>query len=102
LTQYQGSKGHSATSDVVLERKDQEGDDFLSGNLCPFLMNEPPVVRAYFDVQGNDGQLSQQVFECLWLYWYISTMGTGRALRSVRHPMNGGWIEREQAITLIR
>jgi hypothetical protein len=55
-------------SPVVLERNDEEEDDFLTGNLCPFLMSEPPVAEAFFDVQGNNGQLSQQVFEYSHLY----------------------------------
>jgi hypothetical protein len=71
----------------------QEGDDFPSVNLCPFLMNEPPVAGAYFDVQGSDVQLSCQLFEYSWLYRYISTIGTSRAMRSVCHPINGGWID---------
>ena len=69
---------------------------------CPFLVNEPPVSGAYFDVPGIDGQLSSQLFEYSRLYRYISTIGTGRALRSVCHPMTGGWIERVQAMTLIQ
>ena len=89
-------------SPVVLESHVQEGDDFPSGNLCPFLVNEPPAAGAYFDVPGDGGQLSPQVFEYSRLYRYIYTIGLGRAVRSVRHPINGGWIEREQAITVIR
>ncbi len=80
----------------------QEGDDFPSVNLCPFLMNESPVAGAYFDVRGSDGQLSCQLFEYSWLYQYISTIGTGRAMRSVCHPINGGWVDRAQAMTFIR
>jgi hypothetical protein len=80
----------------------QEGDDFPSVNLCQFLMNKPPVAGAYFDVQGSDGQLSYQLFEYSRLYRYISTIGTGRAMRSVCHPINGGWINWAQAMTLIR
>ncbi len=80
----------------------QEGDDFLSVNLCPFLMNKPPFAGAYFDVQGSDGQLSCQLFEYSQLYQYISTIGSGRAMRSVCHPINGGWVDQAQAMTLIR
>jgi hypothetical protein len=86
----------------TLSPNEQEGDDFPSVNLCPFLMNEPPVAGAYFDVRGSDGQLSCQLFEYSRLYRYISTIDTGRAMRSVCHPINGGWINRAQAMTLIR
>jgi hypothetical protein len=80
----------------------QEGDDFPSVNLCPFLMNEPPVAGAYFDVRGSDGHLSYQLFEYSWLYQYISTIGNGRAMRSVCHPINGEWADWAQAMTLIK
>jgi hypothetical protein len=69
-------------------------DEFPSTNLCPFLINKPPVSVAYLDVPGSDGHLSSQLNGYSRLYRYISTMGSGRALRSVRHPMTGGWIER--------
>ena len=32
--------------------------DLPSTLLCPFLLNEPPVAGAYFDVQGTKDQLS--------------------------------------------
>ena len=80
----------------------QVDDEFPLMNLCPFLINEPPVSGAYFGVPGSDGQLSRQLFEYSRLYRYISTMGSGRALRSVHHPMTGGWIKRVQAMILIR
>jgi hypothetical protein len=76
-------------------------DEFPLTNLCPFLVDKPPVSGAYFDVRGRDRQLSSQLFEYSRLYRYISTIGMGRAIRSVLHPMTGGWIERVQAMTLI-
>ena len=92
----------AAAADLESHPSVHVDDEFPLTNLCPFLINKPPVSGAYFDVRGSDGQLSSQLFEYSRLYRYKSTMGSGRALRSVRHPMTGGWIKRVQATTLIR
>jgi hypothetical protein len=78
-------------------------NDFPSVYLCPYLYNEPPVNGVYFDVRGRDGRLSTQIFEYSRLYRDIATMSTGRAYnRSVRHPLNAGWILRSKALAAIR
>ena len=77
-------------------------NEFPSTHLCPFLINEPPIQGAYFDIPGANGELSQQVFEYSRLYRYIATLGTGRCFRSVRHPLNGGLVRRQEALPLVR
>ncbi len=54
------------------------------------------------DVPGSNGQLLQQVFEYSSLYSYIATQGVAlRAMQSVLHPINGGWIQWDQALALV-
>ena len=77
-------------------------NEFPSTHVCPFLINEPPIQGAYFDIPGANGELSQQVFEYSRLYWYIATLGTGRSFRSVRHPLNGGLVGRQEALPFVR
>ena len=80
----------AAAADLESRPSVQVDDEFPLTNLCPLLINNPPVSGAYYDVQGSDRQLSSQLFEYSRLYRYISIMGSGRALRSVCHPMTGG------------
>lgn len=79
-----------------------DANDFPSMYLCPYPYNEPPVNGVYFDVRGIDGRLSTQIFEYSRLYRDIATMSIGRAYRSVRHPLNAGWILRSEALAAIR
>lgn len=88
--------------DGNLQPADLQGVNFPSSYLCPYLHDEPPVDGVYFDIRGSNGELSQQIFEYSRLYRHISTLGTGRAFRSVRHPINGGWISRETAMNYVR
>ncbi len=58
-----GGKDGRAVVSLVQDSQDHDGVDFHSIFLCPFLLNELPVDGAYFDIPGEDGQISEQVFE---------------------------------------
>ncbi len=73
----------------------------LSWPLCPFLLNEPPIDGAYFDIPGEDGQISEQVFEYSCLFRHIATLGSMRGFQEVHHPLNGGWVSWDQALALV-
>ncbi len=96
-----GNDGH----DVVLpvqDSQDHDGVDFPSIYLCPFLLvNEPPVDGAYFDIPGEDGQISEQVFEYSYLFCHIATLGSMRGFQEVFHLLNGGWVSLDQALALV-
>ncbi len=94
--------GFSTTHEPYIVSKCARERWFSVRKFMPIPHEQAPVAGAYFDVRGSDGQLSCQLFEYSRLYWYISTIGTGRAMRSVCHPINGGWIDQAQAMTLIR
>jgi hypothetical protein len=54
-----GNDGRAIVSPVQ-DSQDHDGVDFPSKYICPFLMNEPPVDRAYFDIPGEDGQILER------------------------------------------
>ena len=93
-----------AANDVAEARvvEGVEGDGFPSVFLCPFLMDEPPVQGAYFDVPGLNGQISPQIFEYSHLFRAISTIGVGRSFRSIFHATNRGQVRQDEALTLVR
>ena len=78
------------------------GDDFPSTYLCPFLFDEPPVRGVYFDVPGDDGRLSEQIFEYSRIYRFIATLGSLSQFRKVRHPINLQTVLRTEALDLVR
>jgi hypothetical protein len=57
-----GSDGCAMVTPVQ-DSQDCDGFNFPSIYLCPFLLNEPLVAGVYFDIPGDDGQISEQVFE---------------------------------------
>lgn len=95
ISPVQGQEGETSQNHPT-------GDDFPSTYLCPFLFNEPPVRGVYFDVRGDDGQLSEQIFEYSRIYRYIASLGTLSVFRSVRHPINQALVLRTEALDLVR
>jgi hypothetical protein len=78
---------------VVSRVQDSQGCDridFSSIYVCPFLLDDPPVAGAYFDIPGEDGQISEQVIEYSYLFCHIATLCSLRGFQEVRHPLNGG------------
>ena len=96
--------GNSTSRVVSPFSQHEDANEFSPQHLCPFLLGEPPVDGAYFDVPGADNQISAQVFEYSQLYRYIVANGRWplRSFGEVRHPMNGGWVRRDQALALVR
>ncbi len=89
---------------IVSPVQDSQGHDridFPTIYSCPFLLNEPPVAGAYFDIPGEDGQISEQVFENSCLFRHIATLGSLRGYREVCHLLNGGWVSWDEALALV-
>ncbi len=83
------------------DSQDHDRLDSPSIHLCLFLLNEPPVDGAYFDIHGEDGQISEQVFEYSCLFCHIATLGSLRCSWEVHHPLNGGWVSWQQPLALV-
>jgi hypothetical protein len=99
-----GSVDNENSSRRIVSPFSQHTDEFPPQFLCPILSNEPPVDGAYFDVPGADNQISAQVFEYSSLYRLIASneRWPSRRFGEVRHPINGGWVRRDQALALVR
>lgn len=72
-------------------------NEFSSTHVHPFLINKPPIQRAYFDIPGANGELSQPVLECSHLYHYFNTWHRGSSFCYICHPLNGGLVGRQEA-----
>ncbi len=59
------------------------------------------VAGAYFVIPGEDGQISEQVFEYSCIFRHIASLGSLKGFWEVHHQLNGGWVSRDQALALV-